>query len=159
MLSSFRWDWRFEWVDASVGDSWRAFARPVSVSERLLIVPAWHHEGSTPSSTPESSERLVLHIEPGATFGLGNHPTTVGCAQALLDVVRPGDSMLDVGTGSGVLAVLAACLGAVEVLGTDLQPACLEVARENAERNGVGSKVSVTLAADRKSTRLNSSHT
>jgi ribosomal protein L11 methyltransferase len=122
--------WRLEWVDLSVTETWRQFASPVIVSDTLRVVPAWLYP------IPDANRRTVF-VEPGPTFGLGNHPTTLACLRVLERVVMPGDRILDVGTGSGVLAVAAAMFGASWSRGTDITPASPAVATANAVRNGV----------------------
>jgi ribosomal protein L11 methyltransferase len=85
-----------------------------------------------------------VRIEPGATFGLGDHPTTVLTIRGLRAALRPGARVLDVGCGSGVLAVTAVMLGAGEAIGIDVSPAAPPVAAANAEANGVASQVHVS---------------
>jgi ribosomal protein L11 methyltransferase len=138
-LAGLSWSWRFEEVDVSTAQTWRTFAEIVEVDPHLRIVPAWI------DAPPWSGNHTVL-IEPGPTFGLGNHPTTRLSLELLHRLVRPGDCVLDVGTGSGVLAITAVMTGAARATGTDVHPACLEVVTANAARNGVLDRVEVTLA-------------
>jgi ribosomal protein L11 methyltransferase len=86
----------------------------------------------------------VLRIEPGATFGLGDHPTTVLSMRALRRALRPGSTVLDVGCGSGVLAVGACVLGASRATAIDISPASVPITRANAEANGVADRVAVS---------------
>lgn len=139
LLVGLQFPWRFEWVDLAVADTWRQFAETVVVSNALRVVPAWQGD-------VEEFDGLTLLIEPGATFGLGNHPTTVGCLRLLERLVVSGDRVLDVGTGSGVLAVAAVRLGASQALGTDINPASASVGTVNASLNGVADRVSIDLA-------------
>jgi ribosomal protein L11 methyltransferase len=132
--------WRLVEVDESVADSWRAFATPTWVEPDLVIVPAWiDHEPFAPDVT-------VVLVEPGATFGAGDHPTTVLSLRAVrraLRAGRNGASVLDVGCGSGVLAVGAVLSGARSAQGIDIAPAAVPVTTANAAGNGVSSSVSV----------------
>lgn len=130
--------WRFEWVDLSVTDTWRRYATVTVIDSGLAIVPAWLEQQSELSG-------LQLRIEPGATFGLGNHPTTQACLRVLRDVVRDGDRVLDVGTGSGVLAVAAVRFGAASAHGTDINPASLDIVALNARGNDVADRITVSL--------------
>jgi ribosomal protein L11 methyltransferase len=138
-LAHLRWPWRFEKVDLSVAERWRNFAEPTYVDDRIVVVPAW-----LPAAELRGQD-IVLTIEPGPTFGMGNHPTTVACLRALRAEIQPGDTVLDVGTGSGVLAVAAIALGAARAHGTDLVPASLDIVAANARRNGVADRVTVGL--------------
>jgi ribosomal protein L11 methyltransferase len=139
--SATTWEWRFESVDESVADAWREFARPVTAAPGLEVRPAWI------TGVPEQ-DGITLLIEPGATFGLGDHPTTVLSLRALVGMIRPGDRVLDVGCGSGVLAIAALRLGAGTATGIDISPAAVTVTLENAARNGVDVDVSTTPLAD-----------
>ena len=131
------WSWRFVEIDDVVVDTWRAYARPVEVGPGLVVCPAWVEPPARPGD-------VVLAIEPGSTFGLGDHPTTVLSLRALLGMVRPGDRVLDVGCGSGVLGIAAARFGAASVTCIDIAPAAVPVTLDNARRNGVEVEVSTT---------------
>lgn len=110
-----------EVVDDSWQDAWRAHAGVVEV-DPLVVVPAW---------------RTIVSIDPGTAFGSGSHPSTVLCLRALVDLVRPGCSVLDVGCGSGVLSVAAALLGAAPVVALDVATEAIAATVDNATRNGV----------------------
>ncbi|HAW45255.1 MAG TPA: 50S ribosomal protein L11 methyltransferase [Sutterella sp.] len=97
---------------------------------RLWIVPSWE-------TTPEEKDAVVLHLDPGVAFGTGSHPTTRMCLTWLESHVKAGDRLLDWGTGTGILAIAAAKLGAREVAGNDIDSQAIEAARENARKNGV----------------------
>ena len=101
---------------------------PIQVSDRLWIVPSWH-EAPDP-------EAIVLVLDPGMAFGTGSHPTTRLCLEWLDSVIRGGETVIDYGCGSGILALAAAKLGAARVTGTDIDPHAMDAARYNAERNG-----------------------
>lgn len=102
---------------------------PIRVSERLWIVPSWH-ESPDPAA-------INLILDPGMAFGTGSHPTTRLCLEWLERNVSAGDTVLDYGCGSGILAIAAARLGAAHVAGVDIDPQAVEAAKANAERNGV----------------------
>ena len=98
--------------------------QPIRISERLVVSPPWlAREGD-------------LIVDPGMAFGTGDHPTTRACLSAIDRYAKAGERCLDVGTGSGVLAIAAARLG-MEACGVDTDPLAIKEARENAERNGV----------------------
>jgi len=120
-----------EWTEA-----WKKSYKVQHLGRRLVIVPAWE------TYTPRSDE-VVIRIEPGMAFGTGLHPTTRLCLCALEDYLRPGDRVLDVGTGSGILAIAAAKLGAGHVLALDISPTAVEVAQGNVALNGVMDRVEV----------------
>lgn len=116
-------------------DAWKAFFAPIPIGERLLLLPPWlAHPGDG---------RVSVIIDPGPAFGTGQHPTTRLCLEALERWLRPGMRVLDLGTGSGVLAIAAARLGAGWVLALDTDPAAVKAARENTARNGVAATVSL----------------
>jgi ribosomal protein L11 methyltransferase len=129
-----RWRWKVIELDPTVTDAWRAHVRASWVERDLVVVPAWLPFEAPPGTT-------VVRIEPGATFGLGDHPTTVLTIRGLRAALQPGAHVLDVGCGSGVLAVTAVMLGASEAIGIDVSPASPSVAAANAEANGVASRV------------------
>ncbi len=109
-------------------NTWKQYYKPVRIGRRLIVVPTW--ETYTPAPTD-----IVLLMDPGMAFGTGTHETTRLCAGLLEDYMRPGDRVLDVGTGSGILAIAAAKLGASLVRGYDIDPVAVRVAKENADVN------------------------
>lgn len=135
------WPWRFEEVDEAVADTWREFAVPIDIEPGVVVRPAWVPYDATPGVT-------VLHIEPGSTFGMGDHPTTVLSLRATRRLVREGCTVLDVGCGSGVLAIAAMRFGAGRAVGIDIAPAAVPVTTANAAANGVVVDVSTTDLAD-----------
>jgi ribosomal protein L11 methyltransferase len=116
--------------DEDRGEGWKNDIRPHDLG-RVRVRPSWIVE-----PTPSGAVEVVL--DPGMAFGTGSHATTSLCLAALSDVLggRPGASVLDVGTGSGLLAIAARKLGAGRVAANDNDPVAVDVARENAERNG-----------------------
>ncbi len=121
-----------EWATA-----WKKYYHPVKISERFTIVPTWE------DYTPVSSDELIIELDPGMAFGTGTHPTTVMCIQALERTVKAGDKVVDVGTGSGVLSIAAAMLGAEKVTALDLDEVAVNSARLNIELNKVHHAVDV----------------
>ena len=119
-----------DWLHA-----WKRFYRPIPVGRRLLVVPAWME--------PPEGDRTVIFIEPGTAFGTGMHPSTRLCLEALEERVRPGEPLMDIGCGSGILAIAAAKLGARPVLAVDIEPQALEETRDNARRNRVEDRIHV----------------
>lgn len=140
------WSWRVVDVDveAAGAETWRAHARPQWVTPSLLVIPAWLPDEQSPDVQPPD-EVVVVRIEPGAAFGLGDHPTTLLTLRALVAAMGERDvrSVLDVGCGSGVLAVTAALSGAEEVRAIDVSPDAVASTLDNAARNGVAERVSV----------------
>lgn len=131
-------DWHLEWIELpdEPSQTWRDFASPVDVDRRVVLRPAW---------LPEIDDgRLEIAIEPGGSFGLGDHPTTRLSAAATARWAAPGCTVLDVGCGSGVLGILAARLGAARVVAVDVAEAAVEATRDNAERNGVAERLTVS---------------
>lgn len=122
-----------EWATA-----WKKYYNPVKISERFTIVPTWE------IYEPVSSDELIIELDPGMAFGTGTHPTTVMCIQALERTVRPGDRVIDVGTGSGVLSIAAAMLGAEDVRAYDLDEVAVTQAKLNIKLNKVNKLVQVS---------------
>jgi ribosomal protein L11 methyltransferase len=115
--------------------AWREHFRPLPVGRRLLVAPPW--------DVPPASDRLVLIIEPGRAFGTGHHGSTAGCLvllERVLGATSPATA-IDLGTGSGILAIAAARLGVPAILAVDDDPDAVAVAAANAEINGVSSQV------------------
>ncbi len=121
-----------EWATA-----WKKYYNPVKISKKFTIVPTWE------IYQPVSSDELIIELDPGMAFGTGTHPTTVMCIQALERTVRPGDRVIDVGTGSGVLSIAAAMLGAEDVRAFDLDEVAVTQARLNCKLNKVNQLVTV----------------
>ncbi|MEW6573833.1 MAG: 50S ribosomal protein L11 methyltransferase [Bacillota bacterium] len=115
---------------------WRRHYRTFKVGKRLVVSPPWE------DYRPEPGE-LVIVLDPGMAFGCGTHPTTQLCLELLEKAVRPGDVVYDVGTGSGILAIAAAGLGAARVVAVDDDEVAVRVARENVALNGVEDAVTV----------------
>ncbi|MEQ1788038.1 MAG: 50S ribosomal protein L11 methyltransferase, partial [Acidimicrobiales bacterium] len=118
-------------------DAWRAWAIPRRVG-RLLLQPAW-----LPLDA-DDPECVVVQVDPGRSFGSGSHASTRLVLAVLQDELRGGERVLDVGCGSGVLAVAACRLGAASAVGIDVDPAAVAATLENAARNGVGAVVAAS---------------
>jgi ribosomal protein L11 methyltransferase len=132
-----RWAWRVVEVDETVADTWREHSKPVWVDADLVICPAWVPFDGAPGVT-------VVRIEPGSTFGLGDHPTTLLSMRAVRAALHDGGTILDVGCGSGVLAVGACMLGASRATAVDIAPAAVPTTQANAVANGVADRVDVS---------------
>jgi ribosomal protein L11 methyltransferase len=132
---------RMQWRilrDRNWNSSWRRFFTPQKIGKVFWVTPPW-------ARPPPSQRRQIITIEPGMAFGTGTHATTRGCLEFIEEVAygfkAPGFSALDVGTGSGILAIALAKLGVERVWALDNDPTALKVARENLSCNGVLSKV------------------
>ncbi len=125
-----------DWAEA-----WRAHFRPLPVGRRLLIAPPWE-------ATP-APERVLIIIDPGRAFGTGHHATTAGCLESLEDLVARDTprTAIDLGTGSGILAIAAVRLGVATVLAVDDDPDALACTAANARLNGVSDRIR-TLQSD-----------
>jgi ribosomal protein L11 methyltransferase len=118
--------------------AWKKYYHPVKISERFTIVPTWEEY------TPVNSDELIIELDPGMAFGTGTHPTTVMCIQALERTVQKGDRIIDVGTGSGVLSIAGALLGAEKISALDLDQVAVTTAKMNIELNQVQEIVEVS---------------
>jgi ribosomal protein L11 methyltransferase len=119
--------------------AWKQYFKPIRVSDTLTIKPTWEEY------VPGDGERII-ELDPGMAFGTGTHPTTALCLQTLESVVRGGEEMIDVGTGSGILAIGACRLGAKSVLALDLDPVAVSSATENVRLNDLSEQVEVRLS-------------
>jgi ribosomal protein L11 methyltransferase len=124
--------------DQNWNEAWEATIRPIRVTDRIVIAPTWHPHDPRPGD-------IVLTIDPKMSFGTGYHETTRLMLRLLERHVRPGDSVLDVGTGTGVLAIAALKLGAASAIGVDNDEWSFENARENGALNGVASRFTARL--------------
>ncbi len=112
-------------------DKWKAFFKPQKIGKRLFVRPIWIDDY-------DSENRAVLNIEPGAAFGTGTHETTRLCLETLDKIIKDGDTVLDIGCGSGILAISAMLLGAKEGFGVDIDPIAVKTAAENGKMNNLG---------------------
>lgn len=117
-------DWR---------NNWKKFFNPTPVGKKLLIRPTWRDDY-------DAEGRAVLNLDPGLAFGTGNHETTRLCLECLENYLDKGDKVLDVGCGSGILAIASLLLGAQSALGVDIDEVAVRTAAQNAELNKVSGK-------------------
>lgn len=135
---------RSDWPDAELGslrlsmadvrdedweNNWKQYYVPIPIGERLLVVPKWME--------PETGGRIPVRLDPGMIFGTGAHASTQMCMRRLERLIRGGESVLDLGSGSGILSITALLLGAGSAVGVDVDPKAEDIARENAAINGI----------------------
>ena len=118
-------DWR---------NNWKKYFNPIEVGKNLLIRPSWRDDY-------DAKGRVVLNIDPGLAFGTGGHETTRLCLEMCEKYMKKGDSVLDVGCGSGILGIATLLLGAEKAVGVDIDETAVRTAKENAEINGVGDRL------------------
>ena len=115
-------------------NAWKKYYHPVQVGEHLVVCPSWEAYDRQPDD-------VVLTLNPGMAFGTGTHDTTRLCMELLEKYITPQDTVLDVGCGSGILAITAALLGANKIIGCDIDEVAVKVAGENAALNGVQDRI------------------
>ena len=120
-----------DWANA-----WKQYFKPLRIGNHLIIEPSWEE------FTPEPDD-IILELDPGMAFGTGMHPTTSLCLSSLEGAVKPGMRVADIGTGSGILSIAAAKLGASPVLATDIDLLAREVATANVARNGLAGQIQI----------------
>ncbi|WP_058829906.1 50S ribosomal protein L11 methyltransferase [Paenibacillus polymyxa] len=121
-----------DWANA-----WKQYFKPLRVSDHLTIKPTWEEY------EPASEDEKIIELDPGMAFGTGTHPTTSLCLRTLESVIQGGEEVIDVGTGSGILAIGAIKLGAKHVLALDLDPVAVSSARENTRLNGLEERITI----------------
>ncbi|MDC3413337.1 50S ribosomal protein L11 methyltransferase [Aquibacillus sp. 3ASR75-11] len=135
-----------EWATA-----WKKYYKPVKISEKITIIPTWEEY------SPVSSDEIIIELDPGMAFGTGTHPTTVLSIQALERILKPNDVVIDVGSGTGVLSIASALLGAEKVHAFDLDDLAVKISVINSKLNKVEDKITsaqnnlldgVTIKAD-----------
>jgi ribosomal protein L11 methyltransferase len=119
--------------------AWKQHYRPIQIGKRLLILPAWLED--------PNNGRIAVKIDPSMAFGTGTHPTTQLCMEMLEATVTPGQTVIDVGCGSGILSIGAVKLGAKLALAVDIDTAAIRSTKENAEANGVLDKIETGLGS------------
>ena len=117
-------------------NGWRKYYHPLEIGKRLAVVPSWQEY---------DTDRVKLVLDPGLAFGTGGHETTSLCMEALDERVQGGERVLDIGTGSGILAIAALKLGAAVAEGVDIDPVAVRTAGENAALNGVQDQLTVLV--------------
>lgn len=128
--------WEFEISKVENQDwskKWKENWDVTHVSDKITIVPSWIEY------TPKNNE-IVINLDPGSAFGTGTHPTTQLCMRAIEKYLRPGDTIADIGTGSGILAVCGVKFGAEKAYGCDNDETVIEIAKENSTLNQVSDK-------------------
>lgn len=116
-------------------ECWKQYYKPFRAGKHLVIKPSWENWNAAPGD-------LIIELDPGMAFGTGTHETTAMCVE-MIEKHYHGGKVLDVGTGSGILAIAAARLGADSVLGVDIDPMAVRVARENVEKNGLSREIDI----------------
>lgn len=119
-------------------ESWKKHYKPTRIGKNILIKPTWEE-------VDVDDYTVLVELDPGMAFGTGTHETTIMCAEALEKHVKFGDLVYDIGCGSGILAIIAAKLGAKKVVGVDLDPVCVRVSTENLKINNVEDIVEIKL--------------
>ena len=114
-----------DWIN-----NWKKYFKQFYVDD-ILIIPSWEEV------KPEDEDKMIIHIDPGTAFGTGMHETTQLCIRQLKKYVTPDTELLDVGTGSGILSIIALKLGAKHAVGTDLDPCAVSAVEENKEVNQI----------------------
>ena len=117
-------------------NAWKQYYHAMDIGRRLAIVPGWERY---------ETDRIAITMDPGMAFGTGTHETTSLCLEVLDEMVQGGERMLDIGTGSGILAIAALKLGAASAEGVDIDPMCVRTAGENAARNVVEDRLTVLV--------------
>ncbi|MDR0903617.1 MAG: 50S ribosomal protein L11 methyltransferase [Ruminococcus sp.] len=111
-------------------DNWKQYFKPFNCGEKLLVKPSWEDVADT-------GGRIVLEIDPGSSFGTGQHHTTKLCLKLLENYIKPGQTVLDLGCGSGILGIAASLLGAADVCGVDIDENSVKIAKENFAKNKI----------------------
>jgi len=119
--------------------AWKEHYKPIPIGKKLLVLPAWLQ-----NSFPD---RIAVRIDPSMAFGTGTHPTTRLCMQALETYLEPGQTVIDVGCGSGILSIAAALLGSGDILAVDIDNAAVISTKENASANGVLDKIETGIGS------------
>lgn len=114
-----------DWIN-----NWKQYFHQFTIDD-VLVIPSWEEV------QPQDQDKMILHIDPGTAFGTGMHDTTQLCIRALQKFITPETVLLDIGTGSGILAILSIMFGAKQAVGTDLDPCAIEAVKENKEVNNI----------------------
>ncbi|MGL5355389.1 MAG: 50S ribosomal protein L11 methyltransferase [Cetobacterium sp.] len=131
----------YEYDEEDYQNSWKKYLYPEKVSEKFVVKPTWREY------EPEENE-LVIELDPGRAFGTGSHPTTSLCLKIMEENIKAGNSVIDVGTGSGILMIAAEKLGATDIYGTDIDELAVEATKENLELNNISSETSKVFLGD-----------
>lgn len=114
-----------DWADA-----WKTYFEVTKITDRITIKPAWKAYNGR-------EDEIIIHLDPGMAFGTGTHPTTAMCIQMIETYLKPGSTFLDIGTGSGILMIAAAKLGAQSITGIDTDEIAIQVAQQNLAKNNI----------------------
>lgn len=125
--------------DDNWATAWKDYFHPIRITDRITIKPTWE-------TYDANEDELIIELDPGMAFGTGTHPTTSLCLKTLEQVIKGGEDMIDVGTGSGVLAIGAVKLGVKQVLALDLDPVAVSSATENVALNQLDKQIEVALS-------------
>lgn len=131
----------YDFEEEDYQNSWKKYFYTQKISERFVVKPTWREY------EPQEDE-LVIEIDPGRAFGTGTHPTTSLCIKLMEENIKEGNTVIDVGTGSGILMIAAEKLGAGKIVGTDIDPVAVEVAEENLLLNKVDMEKAKAYAGD-----------
>ncbi|MGL4358508.1 50S ribosomal protein L11 methyltransferase [Cetobacterium sp.] len=131
----------YEYDEEDYQNSWKKYLYPEKVSEKFVVKPTWREY------EPEENE-LVIELDPGRAFGTGSHPTTSLCLKIMEENINPGNTVIDVGTGSGILMIAAEKLGATDIYGTDIDELAVEATKENLELNKISEKNAQVFLGD-----------
>lgn len=116
--------------DQDWANDWKSYFHPISIDEGLTIVPSWE------DYEPKEGEEIII-LDPGMAFGSGNHATSFLCSRYLREYIKQGDTVIDIGCGSGILSLVAVKSGAEKVIAVDLDPQCMIATEENAQKNNM----------------------
>ena len=122
-------------------NNWKRFFHPIEVGEKVLIKPEWEE-------LTKETDRIVFNVNPGMSFGSGTHHTTQLCIEALENFISDDTYLIDLGCGSGIFSIIGMMLGAKEAYAVDIDPNAVDIAYENAERNGIGRERYFVTAGD-----------
>ena len=131
----------YEYDEEDYQNSWKKYLYPEKVSEKFVVKPTWREY------EPEEDE-LVIELDPGRAFGTGSHPTTSLCLKIMEENIKPGNTVIDVGTGSGILMIAAEKLGATDIYGTDIDELAVEATKENLELNKISENTAQVFLGD-----------
>ena len=122
-------------------NNWKQYYQPLPIGRRLMVVPQWMDPNQDP-------DRLPVRLDPGMIFGTGAHASTQMCMEALEETISGGETVIDLGSGSGILSITALLLGAATAVGVDIDPKAEDIARENAAYNGIGADRFTAVTGD-----------
>ena len=131
----------YEYDEEDYQNSWKKYLYPEKVSEKFVVKPTWRDYEA-------EKDELIIELDPGRAFGTGSHPTTSLCLKIMEENIKSGDSVIDVGTGSGILMIAAEKLGANDIYGTDIDELAVEATKENLELNKVSSDIAQVYLGD-----------